>query len=171
MTDHSAVRTSVFDYDLPKHMIAQAPIEPRDASRLLVLDRRDGRIQHRVFRDIDEYLHRGDLLVLNQSRVIPARLYGQKPTGGRVELLLIRKQDDTTWQVLLGGKGMSAGKVIEIEPGFEARVISDLGGSQRLVRFTAPIEGLLEKVGHVPLPPYIHRDLTDPERYQTVYAA
>ncbi len=170
MTTRSPVRTSLFDYDLPKHMIAQTPIEPRDASRLLVLHRRDGHIQHRVFRDVGEYLHRGDLLVLNQTRVIPARLYGKKPTGGRVELLLIRRQDDTTWQVLLGGTGLSVGKVIEVEPGFEAQVISDLGGSQRLVRFTAPIEELLKRAGHVPLPPYIHRGLDDPERYQTVYA-
>ena len=110
MTDLSVVPTSDFDYDLPKHMIAQAPVEPRDASRLLVLHRDDGRIEHRVFRDLGEYLRRGDLLVLNQTRVIPARLHGHKPTGGRVELLLLRRQDDTTWQVLLGGKGMSAGK-------------------------------------------------------------
>jgi S-adenosylmethionine:tRNA ribosyltransferase-isomerase len=151
-------------------MIAQAPVDPRDSSRLLVLHRNDGRIEHRVFRDLGEFLRKDDLLVLNQTRVIPARIHGRKPTGGAVEMLLIRKQDELTWQVLIGGSGVSAGKVLEIEPGLEAQVISDLGGSERLVRFTSPVEAHLGSVGEMPLPPYIHRRLEDPERYQTVYA-
>jgi S-adenosylmethionine:tRNA ribosyltransferase-isomerase len=170
VTQRPAVPTSSFDYDLPKHLIAQEPVEPRDSSRLLVLHRKDGRIEHRVFRDLGEYLHKGDLLVLNRTRVIPARMYGNKPTGGRVELLLLRRQDDLTWQLIIGAKGMSVGKTVEIEAGLSAQVISDLGGALRLVRFSSPVEGYLSKVGHMPLPPYIHRRLADPERYQTVYA-
>jgi S-adenosylmethionine:tRNA ribosyltransferase-isomerase len=151
-------------------MIAQAPVDPRDSSRLLVLHRNDGHIEHRVFRDLGEFLRKDDLLVLNQTRVIAARIHGRKRTGGAVEMLLIRKQDELTWQVLIGGSGMSAGKFIEIEPGLEAQVISDLGGSERVVRFTSPVEAHLGSVGEMPLPPYIHRRLEDPERYQTVYA-
>ena len=170
VTDDPDVPTSDFDYELPKHMIAQAPLEPRDSSRLLVLYRNDGRIEHRVFRDLGELLRKSDLLVLNQTRVIPARIYGRKPTGGRVELLLIRKQDDTSWQVLVGAKGMQVGRTVVISPGLSAQIIEDLGGSERLVRFTSPVEGHLGKVGEMPLPPYIHQRLDDPERYQTVYS-
>jgi S-adenosylmethionine:tRNA ribosyltransferase-isomerase len=169
VTDYPGVFTSDFDYGLPKPMIAQAPVEPRDSSRLLVLHRNDGRIEHRVFRDLGEYLRIGDLLVLNQTRVIPARIYGRKPTGGQVELLLIRKQDDTSWQVLVGARGMRVGRTIEISPGLSAQIIENLGGSERVVRFTSPVEGHLGMVGQMPLPPYIHQPLEDPERYQTVY--
>jgi S-adenosylmethionine:tRNA ribosyltransferase-isomerase len=170
VTDHSGLPTSDFDYELPKHMIAQGPVEPRDSSRLLVLHRHNGKIEHRVFRDLGEYLRTADLMVLNQTRVIPARVYGRKPTGGKVELILIRKQDDTTWQVLVGANGMSTGKTVQIDPGLSGQVIADLGGPMRAMRFTSPVEGHLGRVGHVPLPPYIHQHLDDPERYQTVYA-
>ena len=164
------MRTSDFDYHLPKQMIAQAPVEPRDSSRLLVLHRATGEIEHRIFRDLGEYLGRGDLLVLNQTRVIPARIYARKPTGARAEMLLLRKQDLVTWEALIGGKGLSAGKRLVLEGGPAAEIIADLGGAQRLIKFSEPIEPFLPRLGHVPLPPYIHGPLRDPERYQTVYA-
>src|SRR5512135_3170172 len=104
------IRTSDFDYVLPESFIAQTPLEPRDSSRLLVLHRDSGAVEHRIFREIGEYLRPADLLVLNQTRVIPARLFARKPTGGRVEVLLLRRLDALTWEALVGGKGMSAGK-------------------------------------------------------------
>src|SRR5512135_3364411 len=100
------MKTNDFNYHLPSEAIAQTPLEPRDSSRLLVLERASGRIEHKIFRQIGEYLRPGDLLVLNQTRVIPARIYAHKSTGGRVELLLLRREDDLTWECLVGGKGM-----------------------------------------------------------------
>lgn len=164
------MKTSDFDYPLPEKFIAQTPIEPRDAARLLVLGRSNGAIEHAVFHELGHYLHAGDLLVLNQTRVIPARLFGTKSTGGRVELLLLRRQDELTWETLVGGKGLSKGKQVAVENGPNAEVVSVEEGSRRLVRFSAPIEPYLQAAGHVPLPPYIHEPLKDPERYQTVYA-
>ena len=164
------LKTSDFDYDLPESFIAQTPVEPRDASRLLVLHRETGQIEHRTFREIGAYLRPTDVLVLNQTRVIPARIFARKQTGGRVELLLLRRRDALTWEALVGGKGLSAGKVIQVEKGPKAEVLEDLNGSERLLRFDQPIEPYFSKVGNVPLPPYIHEKLSDPERYQTVYA-
>ncbi len=164
------MKTSDFDYELPPEYIAQSPIEPRDSSRLLVLKRDTGVIEHRVFREIGEYLQPGDLLVVNRTRVIPARIFARKPTGGRVEILLLRRGDLLTWECLVGGKGLSAGKTIAIENGPSAEIVEELEGSRRRVRFAEPIEPFFSKVGHVPLPPYIHEPLKDPERYQTVYA-
>ncbi|MEZ0396960.1 MAG: tRNA preQ1(34) S-adenosylmethionine ribosyltransferase-isomerase QueA [Anaerolineales bacterium] len=164
------MHTSDFDYHLPESAIAQTPVEPRDASRLLVLKRDTGALEHRIFREIGLYLRPGDLLVLNQTRVIPARIYARKPTGGRVELLLLRRRDDRTWEVLVGGKGLRVASKIEVEEGPEAEILEILNGAERLVRFSEPIEPYFPKVGHVPLPPYIHAELKDPERYQTVYA-
>lgn len=151
-------------------MIAQTPSEPRDTSRLLVLDRKTGAIEHRIFRDVGEYLRAGDLLVLNQTRVIPARIYARKQSGGRVELLLLRQHDPFTWQALVGGKGLSTGTSIEVEGGPVAKVTAELEGAERLIRFVAPIEPMLRDKGTVPLPPYIHEKLVDSERYQTVYS-
>jgi S-adenosylmethionine:tRNA ribosyltransferase-isomerase len=165
------LKTSEFDYDLPPEFIAQTPTEPRDASRLLVLDRQNDRLEHAHFYDLGKYLRSGDVLVLNQTRVIPARLYGWKiPSGGRIELLLLHPQDDLTWEVLAGGKGLSAGRRVQVEAGPQAEVTAVLEGPRRLVRFAERIEPYLERIGHVPLPPYIHTSLADPERYQTVYA-
>jgi S-adenosylmethionine:tRNA ribosyltransferase-isomerase len=164
------MKTSDFDYHLPDGMIAQTPIEPRDSSRLLVLDRKTGEVTHRVFRDIGDYLNPGDLMVLNQTRVIPARLYALKPTGGRVEILLLRREDLLTWECLVGGKSLSAGKRLSVENGPDAEILSVLEGSRRLIKFSEPVEPYFPKAGHVPLPPYIHTALSDPERYQTVYA-
>jgi S-adenosylmethionine:tRNA ribosyltransferase-isomerase len=166
------MRTSDFDYHLPEGFIAQTPLEPRDASRLLVLDRSNGKLEHRIFRQVAEILRPGDLLVLNQTRVIPARLYGRKlPSGGRVEVLLLRRQDAQTWEALVGGKGLTPGRRVQIEDGPVAEVSAVLDGPRRLVRFDQPIETALGQAGHVPLPPYIHTPLQNPERYQTVYAS
>jgi S-adenosylmethionine:tRNA ribosyltransferase-isomerase len=180
-----AVRTSEFDYDLASELIAQTPAEPRDASRLLVVHRASGRIEHRTFRDVGEYLAPGDLLVLNETRVIPARLLGRKvETGGKVELLLLRRQDAQTWETLVRGKGLRPGVRIELRaPGDSAHgaaspqrpasitagIVAEIPSGGRLIRFDQPIEPLLDRLGAVPLPPYIHRPLADPERYQTVY--
>jgi S-adenosylmethionine:tRNA ribosyltransferase-isomerase len=164
------MKTSDFDYNLPQTSIAQTPVEPRDSSRLLVLHRDTGEIEHRIFREIGEYLRAGDLLVLNQTRVIPARIYARKETGGRVELLLLRRRDELTWEALVGGKGLRVGKLVDVEDGPQVEIIEILDGSERVIQFSEPIEPYFSRVGNVPLPPYIHEKLNDPERYQTVYA-
>ena len=165
------MRTDDFEYNLPQERIAQTPITPRHDSRLLVLNRDDGSLQHTKFWNIDRYLHPGDLLVINETRVIPARIYAKKqPSGGKAELLLLKKQDDLTWRALGGGKGLKPGRKLSIEDGPDAEIIKVMEGPERLVRFSQPIEPFLDHVGHVPLPPYIHTQLDDPERYQTVYA-
>ncbi|MCK6538619.1 MAG: tRNA preQ1(34) S-adenosylmethionine ribosyltransferase-isomerase QueA [Anaerolineales bacterium] len=168
--------TSDFDYHLPESFIAQTPVEPRDSSRLLVLHRETGELEHRIFRDVTDYLNSGDLLVLNQTRVIPARIYARKETGGRAEILLLRRRDPFTWEALVGGKGLRVGRKVFVDVGegdsqtVQAEIIELLNGSERLIRFSEPIEPYFLKVGNVPLPPYIHEKLNDPERYQTVYA-
>ncbi len=164
------MKTSDFDYHLPESSIAQTPAEPRDSSRLLVLHRDNNKLEHRIFRDVSDYLRAGDLLLLNQTRVIPARIFARKSTGGRVELLLLRRRDTLTWEALVGGKGLRVGTWVKVEDGPKAEIIEILEGSERLIKFTEPIEPYFSKVGHVPLPPYIHEKLNDPERYQTVYA-
>jgi S-adenosylmethionine:tRNA ribosyltransferase-isomerase len=164
------MQTSDFDYDLPESFIAQTPVEPRDSSRLLVLNRASGQLEHRIFREIGAYLKPGDLLVLNQTRVIPARLNAWKPTGGKAEILLLRRESETVWECLVGGKGLGEGKRLKLADGLEAEIISVLEGFRRRVRFPEPVEGHLPKDGQMPLPPYIHAKLTDPERYQTVYS-
>jgi S-adenosylmethionine:tRNA ribosyltransferase-isomerase len=164
------MKISDFDYILPPEFIAQKPVEPRDASRLLVLKRGDGALEHAVFRDIGRYLAPGDLLVINRTRVIPARIFGRKLTGGRVEVLLLRREDLLTWECLVGGKGLLDGVSIAIENGPSAEIVEVLDGPHRRLRFKEPIEPYFPRVGHVPLPPYIHQKLHDPERYQTVYA-
>ncbi len=165
------MKTSDFDYHLPESSIAQTPAEPRDSSRLLVLHRDTNKLEHHIFRDVTDYLNAGDLLVLNQTRVIPARIYARKDTGGRVELLLLRRRDTLTWEALVGGKGLRIGKMVKVEEdGPSAEILEILEGSERLIKFSEPIEPYFPKVGNVPLPPYIHEKLDDPERYQTVYA-
>jgi len=170
------VLTSDFDYYLPEELIAQRPAEPRDASRLLVVHRDTGRLEHRIFRDVLTYLRPGDLLVANESRVIPARLQARKvPTGGRVELLLVARRDPVRWEALVKGRRVKPGQRLAIvgprgEPGPQGMVeaITETGG--RLVRFDEPVEPHLDDLGTVPLPPYVHEPLDDTERYQTVYA-
>src|SRR5688572_16266119 len=164
------MKTSDFDYNLPEASIAQTPAEPRDSSRLLVLHRQTGELEHRIFRDVAEYLNSGDLLVVNQTRVIPARIFAKKETGGRVELLLLRRRDELTWESLVGGKGLRTGTKVQIEDGPRAEILEMLEGSERLIKFSESIEPYFPKVGNVPLPPYIHEKLNVPERYQTVYS-
>jgi S-adenosylmethionine:tRNA ribosyltransferase-isomerase len=168
--------TSELDYKLPPELIAQTPIEPRDAARLLVVNRKTGELTQRVFRDMVEYLGPGDLLVANESRVIPARLRARKArTGGAVEVLLLRRLDGQTWQALVGGKRVRAGTRLHVldESGrsvLRAEVTTESEGAQRTVRFEEPVESYFSSVGVTPLPPYIHTPLADPERYQTIYS-
>ncbi|MGD0878430.1 MAG: tRNA preQ1(34) S-adenosylmethionine ribosyltransferase-isomerase QueA [Anaerolineales bacterium] len=165
------MKTSDFDYTLPPDSIAQTPVEPRDSSRLLVLNRETGIIEHSYFRELGRYLQPKDLLVVNRTRVIPARLFARKSTGGRVEVLLLRRDDLLTWECLVGGKGLAVGRSITIENGPTGEIIGFMEGSHRRLRFSEPIEPYFPVAGHVPLPPYIHTPLQDPERYQTVYAS
>ncbi|MCJ7708888.1 MAG: tRNA preQ1(34) S-adenosylmethionine ribosyltransferase-isomerase QueA [Anaerolineales bacterium] len=165
------MRTSDFDYDLPPDRIAQTPAEPRDSSRLLVLDRQRETVSHHVFQDLPALLDPGDVLVINQTRVLPARLRARKvPSGGKVELLLLKRIAPRTWEVWVGGKGLLPGRRLAVEGGPEAEVVEDLGGPRRLVCFSAPISPDLDRIGEMPLPPYIHTPLRRPDQYQTVYA-
>jgi S-adenosylmethionine:tRNA ribosyltransferase-isomerase len=170
------MKASDFDYDLPAELIAQRPLEPRDASRLLVLDRASGNITHRHFRDLGDYLRPGDVLVANDSRVIPARLFGRKPTGGKVEILLLEKENLTTWRTLVGGRRLDVGQSITIldhqgdESGLTAVITAVHPDSLRVLQFSEAVEPYFTQVGHTPLPPYIHEVTPDPERYQTIYA-
>jgi S-adenosylmethionine:tRNA ribosyltransferase-isomerase len=169
MTD---LKTDAFDYDLPPELIAQTGAEPRDASRLMVVDRAGGTIAHVRFRDLLDYLRPGDILVANDSRVIRARLLGSKASGGRVEVLLLRQVADQRWEALVGGKRVRKGGELHLEKGslqVKARVVEELGDARRVVEFDRPILPLIEELGHVPLPPYIRHPLADPGRYQTVF--
>ena len=161
---------SDFDYDLPVEFIAQTPREPRDSSRLLVLHRDTRGVDHAIFRDLGKFLEPGDLLVINQTRVIPARILAKKITGGSVEILLLKREDETTWEALVGGKGLRVGKELIIGKGLKAFIREELPGARRQIQFSEPIEPHLPSIGHMPLPPYIHEPLTNPERYQTIYA-
>ncbi len=156
------------DYRLSDELIAQIPVEPRDASRLMVVDRDRCALSHHVFRELPELLNAGDLLVANDSSVINARLVGRKPSGGRAELLLLRKRDERCWEALVGGRNVAR---VLFDAGVEAEVEAlDGGGPTRLVTFNTPIEAHLATLGETPLPPYIQTRLSDPSRYQTVYA-
>jgi len=171
------MKTGDFDYFLPQEFIAQSPLEPRDQSRLMVLNRGKSSVEHGIFSDIVSYLHAGDILVFNNSRVIPARLNGRKvDTGGRVEILLLRRCGES-WEALLKpGRRIGIGTRLEITKQVDnqhnfkvlAEVTELRSGGVKLVSFSD--ERLLPRLGKVPLPPYIHAPLADPERYQTVYA-
>ena len=164
------MRTSDFDYHLPEHLIAQTPLEPRDHSRLLVVDTATGELSHRHFYDIGHFLQPGDLLVLNNSRVLPARLRGRRSgTGGAVEVLLLHREDEGLWKAMVRpGRRLGPGAAFEID-GVPVDVLEDLGDGTRLIRMSD--EGVIRDSGEVPLPPYIHTPLADGERYQTVYAS
>ena len=171
------MKTADFDYALPPELIAQTPIEPRDDSRLMVVDRRTGDIAHHHFHDLPEFLCPGDLLVHNESRVIPARLFARKPTGGRVEILLLRQRIANTWETLVRGKRVRIGTRLTLldgpggQPtGAEAEVVEEGERGTRVLTFDRPVLPLAEQVGITPLPPYIHTPLEDAGRYQTVYA-
>ena len=165
------MKLSDFNYDLPPERIAQTPLEKRDSSRLLVLDRASGLITHTVFSRIGDFVHSGDLLVVNRTRVLAARVYAAKiPTGGKVELLLLNRRGEGRWEVMAGGKRIKAGLRLVIEEGLEAEILEELDGPRRIVQFSRPISSELDRIGQMPLPPYIHSRLEDPERYQTVYS-
>ncbi|HPL57212.1 MAG TPA: tRNA preQ1(34) S-adenosylmethionine ribosyltransferase-isomerase QueA [Flexilinea sp.] len=165
------MQTSDFDYYLPPELIAQTPLEPRDSSRLLVYNRKTDEITHCHFYDIGNFLEPGDLLIRNQTRVLPARIYAKKhETGGKAEILLLRRIEPDTWEALVGGKRLHEGTILDLEEGLSAEIVQDLDNSRRLIRFTGPFEDFMQKNGQMPLPPYIHKRLKDPERYQTVYS-
>jgi S-adenosylmethionine:tRNA ribosyltransferase-isomerase len=165
------VKTSDFGYDLPPELIAQTPIEPRDAARLLRLDRSSGSIAHHHFYDLPELLRPGDLLVANESRVIPARIFARKAgSGGAVEVLLLRRIDAVTWQALVRGHRLRVGTRLEVRSDLQAEIVEQQPGGERLIRFDQPIDTQLNDLGVMPLPPYIHEKLNDPERYQTIYS-
>ncbi|MBI5804453.1 tRNA preQ1(34) S-adenosylmethionine ribosyltransferase-isomerase QueA [candidate division TA06 bacterium] len=171
------MKLSSFDYNLPPELIAKSPAEKRDSSRLMVLRRNDGHIEHRRFSDIVEYLKPSDILVLNNTKVIPARLIGhKKQTGGEVEILLLRHESENLWNCLVRpGRRLMPGARVEFKDGLmEAEIVEHREGGQRLVRFThqGDFYQILEKVGQVPLPPYIDRKPmeADKNRYQTIYA-
>lgn len=168
------MKTQDFYYDLPEELIAQTPLEQRDSSRLLVLDKNNGSLQHRHFFDIIEYLQPGDCLVLNNSRVLPARLIGHRPTGGAVEVLLLRDLGDKKWECLCKpGRKMQVGNQVIFGDGELTATVAEVrDDGNRVVEFH--YEGIflevLERLGKMPLPPYIKAELADQERYQTVYS-
>lgn len=169
------MQTNDFYYDLPEELIAQTPLEPRDQSRLMVIDRNTGERCHRTFRDIEEYLNPGDLLVVNDSRVLPARLIGVKEgTQSPMELLLLEQKEQDVWEALVkpGKRAKQGARFVFGEGLLHAEVVDVLENGNRLIRFSCEENFFtaLERVGQMPLPPYITEKLNDPERYQTVYA-
>jgi S-adenosylmethionine:tRNA ribosyltransferase-isomerase len=165
------LHTDDFDYQLPSDRIAQRPAQPRDSSRLLLLDRASGRLEHHTFHQLPDLLRPGDALVLNETRVRPVRLHGRKTDGGgKVELLLLEKQTDVRWQAMVGGSGLRPGRRIALANGLQAEVVDQLEGPRRLIEFTHPVEPVLDELGEMPLPPYIHEPLQHPDDYQTVFA-
>jgi len=164
---------SDFDYQLPKKLIAQEPLAERSASRLMVVNRANGRIEHKKFKDIIDYLSPGDCMTLNDTRVLPARLFGRKTTGAQVEILLLSELNEYVWEALCRpGRRLGLGAEIVFSGNIRARIIKILGEGRRLVEFSSPLpfKNQLGKVGRIPLPPYIHKDVEDTERYQTVYS-
>ncbi len=170
------MKTSDFDYELPERLIAQTPIEPRDSARMLVIDRASGSRSDHIFRDIVDYLNPADVLVVNHTRVIPARLLGIKAdTGVPVEVLLLRRLTQNTWETLVRpGRRLKRGTFVHFGDGLlrcEIGDTTDAGGRVVTFQYEGVFENLLEKLGEMPLPPYIHEKLQDASRYQTVYAA
>lgn len=166
-------KKSDFYYDLPEELIAQTPAEPRDSSRLLVYDRAKDTVEHRIFRDITDYLKAGDVLVVNNTKVLPARLYAQTEHGGAVEVLLLKRLDRDTWEVLVKpGKKCRIGTRLTVGDQLSLTVEGITYSGERIVRFTydGVFEEILDRVGSMPLPPYIKEKLKEKNRYQTVYA-
>lgn len=168
------MNTSDFYYDLPEELIAQTPAEPRDSSRLLVYHRQNGAIEHKIFRDIIDFLNPGDALVVNDTRVIPARLYGKKQdTGREVEFLLLNQLSKDTWEIIMRpGKKLRIGDRVEFAEDLQAEILEKKEDGVTRVKFyfEGLFEPLLERYGNMPLPPYITQRLEDRQRYQTVYA-
>ena len=167
------LKKSDFYYDLPPELIAQTPAEPRDSSRLLVYHRDTKRIEHKIFRDILGYLKAGDVLVVNRTRVLPARLFAHTQNGGRAEVLLLKRRSLDEWEVLVRpGKKCRVGAKLTVNQELSLEVVSVTDSGERIVRFfyEGAFEDVLSRAGSMPLPPYIHEKLKDPERYQTVYS-
>ena len=168
------MKKSDFNYHLPEESIAQSPTEPRDMAKLLVCDVCTNEIEHRNFRDITDYLVKGDILVVNNTKVIPARLYGETVSGGKVEVLLLKRIDYTRFEALVKpGKKFRNGAVMKFSDELSAVVedrIDDIGGRVLNFQFEGVLEDILDRIGSMPLPPYIHEKLKDQNRYQTVYA-
>lgn len=169
------MKTSDFDYDLPKELIAQDPLEDRSASRLMVLHRKSGTIEHRVFHDIVEYLRPGDCLVRNNTKVIPARLFGvREDTGATIELLLLKRRENDVWETLVkpGKKARTGARLVFGDNHLTGEIIDVLEDGNRLIQFhyEGIFEEILDELGQMPLPPYITHKLKDKNRYQTVYA-
>ena len=168
------MKVSDFDYELPEELIAQTPIEKRDESRLMVLDREKQTIEHRKFKDIIEYLKPGDVLVRNNTKVIPARIYGKKETGANVEFLLLHNIEGDIWECIVrpGNKLHIGTKVIFGDGLLKAEILEIMEGGTRKVKFyyNGIFNEILDKIGLMPLPPYIHEELKEKDRYQTVYA-
>ncbi|MDF0726792.1 tRNA preQ1(34) S-adenosylmethionine ribosyltransferase-isomerase QueA [Cytobacillus sp. S13-E01] len=169
------MKVDLFDFHLPEDLIAQTPLEDREASRLLVLDKKTGKLQHETFRAILSYLQEGDCLVLNDTRVLPARLYGEKEdTGAKVEVLLLKQEKEDTWETLIKpAKRIKTGSVISFGDGRLKAIctgISDHGGRTLTFQYKGIFYEVLDSLGEMPLPPYIKEQLDDKERYQTVFA-
>lgn len=169
------MKVDLFDFHLPEDLIAQTPLEDREASRLLVLDKKTGKLQHETFRAILSYLQEGDCLVLNDTRVLPARLYGEKEdTGAKVEVLLLKQEKEDTWETLIKpAKRIKTGSVISFGDGRLKAIctgISDHGGRTLTFQYEGIFYEVLDSLGEMPLPPYIKEQLDDKERYQTVFA-
>lgn len=166
-------KKSDFYYDLPEELIAQTPATPRDSSRLLVYDRQNDKVEHRVFRDVCDYLKSGDVLVINNTKVLPARMYAHTEKGGLIEILLLKRLDKDVWEVLAKpGKKCKISKTFKISDKLSFTVEGVTDSGERIVRFLydGVFENILEEVGTMPLPPYIKAKLKDQNRYQTVYA-
>lgn len=166
------LKKSDYYYDLPEELIAQTPAEPRDSSRLLVYDRATKAVQHRVFRDITQYLRAGDVLVINNTKVLPARMFAYTPNGGKVEILLLKRRNLTDWEVLVKpGKKAKIGAELIVSSELSLVVKDRTETGERIVafKFDGVFEDIVSRVGTMPLPPYIHEKLTDQTRYQTVY--
>ena len=171
-TNKDLLNTKSYFYDLPEELIAQYPAEPRDSSRLLVYHKDDGNIEHKIFRDIIDYLHAGDILVVNNTRVLPARLFGKKDTGAKIEILLLKRLDLNTWETLAKpGKRLKNGSIITFSDKLSGEIIedTDFGGKIIRFKFDGVFEDIINNLGVMPLPPYIHNQYKDKERYQTVY--
>ena len=169
------MKTSDFYYDLPERLIAQSPVSPRDAARMMVIHRDTGVREDRIFRDLPDYLRPGDVMVINQTKVIPARLLGEKEdTGVPVEVLLLRRLDKDTWETLVRpGRRLKKGAAVSFGGGIlRARIgdTTDAGGRIVTFLYSGVFEELLDRLGEMPLPPYIHEKLRDPAQYQTIYA-
>lgn len=169
------MKTSDFYYELPQELIAQTPLEDRSASRLMVLDKKSGAVEHRHFRDIADYLNEGDALILNDTKVLPARLYGEKEdTGGAIEFLLLHRKELDVWEVILrpGRRAKPGARFVFGNGELKAEVLEVVNDGNRLVRFEydGVFEDVLDRLGEMPVPPYITEKLKDKSRYQTVYA-